>query len=435
MKPVSLYIHYPFCELKCPYCDFNSHVRENVNQQNFLNAYLKEIDFYKNYLKEREIQTIYFGGGTPSLMAPNMVAEILNKLNKDFKLSNNPEITIEANPSSSEIEKFKSFKQAGINRISIGVQSFDDNRLKFLGRKHNAKEAIKAIESAKQIFDDRLSFDLIYATKNQTLDDWQKELEQAVKFNPKHLSLYQLTIEKGTDFFNQYKKGEAKTVNDDLAEDMYFYTIDKLKQHGLKKYEISNFAALSHESQHNLNYWRYGEYLGLGAGAHSRVELAEFRVENLNSYVELSLRVNNNERSNPENLKELDCHVTDSTRNDGSYNDVSRTGIYNIHSPEKWLEQVNKTGSGTQKHWKLDKQEVLEEMLFMGLRVKEGIKLEKFTELFGKSFDEIFDMNKINYLFQEELLKVTNNKSLKATDKGMMIHTSVYKKLIEISNL
>ena len=385
----SLYFHWPFCELKCPYCDFNSHVREKTDHTKWLRAYLKEIDFYADYLKGKEIKTIYFGGGTPSLMKPEMIAEIINKIKAEFNLRNNAEITIEANPASSEIEKFKAFKDAGINRISIGIQSFNEERLKFLGRKHNRAQAIKAIEAAKEIFGN-FTFDLIYATKGQTEKSWSDELDFALKFDPPHISLYQLTIEKGTEFYSETKNGAIKTTKDELSENLYFQTLERLKHNGLERYEISNFAKQGFESQHNMNYWNYGEYMGIGAGAHSRVKIKPAG--------ELS---------------------------------ESRYSIYDIHNPENWLDAVFKKGNGIQKKAILSKQQMLEEMLYMGLRIREGISLNNFQKVLEKDFFEIFKKEKISFFEQEGLLKLTES-HLKLTDNGIMLHSSLCKKIINL---
>ncbi len=394
MVEISLYFHYPFCESKCPYCDFNSNVRDNLDDNKWQNAYLKEIDYYNNYLQNKIIKTIYFGGGTPSLMNLKTLEAILNKLSKDYKIAKNCEITIEANPASSEIKKFKNFKTLGINRISIGIQSFDENRLKFLGRKHDKNQAISAIHYAQKIFDN-YSFDLIYATKNQTLNDWEKELDFALKFKPPHISLYQLTIEKGTDFYSQTKKGEIKTTQDEMAEKLYFQTQNTLEKNGIFRYEVSNFARRGFESKHNLNYWNYGEYLGIGAGAHSRINL---------------------------DLPQPNNKFT------------PRTAIYDIHNPENWLKTTLKENVGIQKKIELTQQQMLEEMLYMGLRIKNGIKLKNFKAILGKDFSEIFDKKTLQFLENQNLIKLSKTK-LKATKNGIMLHSAITKKIINSSKL
>lgn len=391
-------------------------MREKVDNEKWLAAYLKEIDFYSDYLKEKDIQTIYFGGGTPSLMKPEMVAEIISKIKKDFKVKDNAEITLEANPASSEIEKFRAFKQAGVNRLSIGIQSFDEERLKFLGRKHNRIEAIKAIEAARQIFDN-YTFDLIYATKGQTEESWRSELDFALKFNAPHISLYQLTIEKGTDFYGQDKKGEIKTTNDGLSENLYFQTVERLAENGLERYEISNFARLGFESQHNMNYWNYGEYLGIGAGAHSRINIDRHCEEQSDAAIH---------PNEPDSKSDgLLRHFI--PRND----DNTRISIFDIHSPENWLEAVMTKGNGIQKKLELSKQQMLEEMLYMGLRIRDGIELSNFNRILGKGFFEIFDKKKTDFLISEGMLEVSSR--LKATEKSIMLHSSLVKKLIKIA--
>jgi putative oxygen-independent coproporphyrinogen III oxidase len=377
----SLYIHWPFCESKCPYCDFNSHVREKIEFDRWQNSYLKEIDFYKNKLGNKKIDSIFFGGGTPSLMKPEMIENILKKVRDEFIVKDDIEITLEANPSSFEAAKFRDFKAAGINRVSIGVQSFDEAALKFLGRRHDKTQAINAIEQAGKIFGN-FSFDLIYALPSQTLESWNRELDFALKFGSPHISLYQLTIEKGTPFYADYHNGKFKLPSEELQTELYLATVEKCREKGLMRYEVSNFAKPGFESQHNLNYWLQNDYIGIGPGAHGRVHEGTVKVATMD-----------------------------------------------IHNPENWLEAMEQKGDSTQSKEPLSQKEILEELIFMGLRIREGIKLEKFSVL-GFKFSETFDQCLIKKLCDEGLMMVDNER-VRLTDEGLLLHTSIVKKLLE----
>lgn len=267
---LALYIHWPFCLSKCPYCDFNSHVRDEYGETAWRDAITNEIIKTKNQLGQRTLKTIFFGGGTPSLMQPSTVAAIIDAACNAWQIDENLEISLEANPNSVEVEKFKALANAGVNRISIGVQSFIAERLKQLGRMHSSADAKRAIEVAKSCFQ-RVSFDLIYATPNQTINAWENELAEALAYNTEHLSLYQLTIEPNTPFAKLHARGELPLPADDLAADLYELTENLCAQKGLYAYEVSNYAKTGSECRHNLTYWNYGEYVGIGPGAHGRI--------------------------------------------------------------------------------------------------------------------------------------------------------------------
>ncbi len=262
---VSIYIHWPFCLKKCPYCDFNSYVRDNVDHKTWYQTYFKDFEAQKHYFANKKIKSIFFGGGTPSLMEASAVAEMIAYFTKH---NGEPikEITLESNPSTFEIARFKDFKQAGVNRLSTGIQSFSDKNLKFLGRNHNVKEAISALEQSNEIFE-RTSFDLIMGLPHQSFDELKADLELGLKFFKEHISIYQLTIEEGTLFF----KNKVKELNEEVASVFFEYIVNTLYSRGIKQYEISNFALPGCESIHNLNYWRGGEYLGFGPNAQGRV--------------------------------------------------------------------------------------------------------------------------------------------------------------------
>ena len=269
-NPISLYFHWPFCKSKCPYCDFNSHVTETVDHALWAKAYGREIEKFKNQISGKDITSIFFGGGTPSLMKPSTVSSIINEISRIASINRETEITLETNPTSYEAAKFEDFKTAGINRVSIGIQSLNDTDLKFLGREHSAKEAVKTIESASRIFDN-YSFDLIYSRPNQTIENWQTELRAALELARDHLSLYQLTIEKGTKFYAMHQRKEFIMPGEELSYQLYELTYEIMIESGFNRYEISNFARNKKESTHNLCYWQYDDYLGIGPGAHSRI--------------------------------------------------------------------------------------------------------------------------------------------------------------------
>lgn len=276
ITPLAIYIHWPFCASKCPYCDFNSHVRSHIDEAQWLKAFKLEIQRAAISLQSsphlHQITSIFFGGGTPSLMPPFLVDGVIQEIAQIWGTNFSPEITLEGNPNSIEVGRLEGFRKAGVNRVSLGIQSLDDDALKFLGRTHSAKEGRKAIEIALSLFEE-VSFDLIYARPQQTLDQWQKELEEALTFGTKHLSLYQLTIEEGTKFHTLYHRGDFALPPDQEAADFYDLTQEVTQKAGLPLYEISNHARKGSECRHNLTYWRYQDYLGIGPGAHGRLTI------------------------------------------------------------------------------------------------------------------------------------------------------------------
>lgn len=268
-KKIGIYFHWPFCKSKCPYCDFYKEISRNINQEEIINSYIQDLDFYRKFLlSEHEVCSVFFGGGTPSLIKPRLIEKLLNHIGKNFPIANNPEISLEANPNTDRENLFSDLKSAGINRLSLGVQSFDDNELKFLGRTHSAAQALKSVDSVLKNFDNH-SIDLMYALPSQTAEKWQKSLNFASNLGLKHISLYQLTIEDGTIF----QKKNVSTLPDDEAAKLYFLTEDLLKAKGYNKYEVSNFAHACFESKHNLLYWQGDDYIGIGKSAHGRIGL------------------------------------------------------------------------------------------------------------------------------------------------------------------
>ncbi len=360
---LSLYIHYPFCKSKCPYCDFNSHVRDGIDYARFLRAYEAELEFFAAKIGQRKVVTIFFGGGTPSLMPIFLVEGILKKIAALWTIDENCEITLEANPTSSESSKFKALHDIGINRLSLGIQALNDSDLKFLGREHSSKEAMTTIETAAKVFDN-FSFDLIYARPNQSLESWRSELSMAINFGTKHLSLYQLTIEKGTKFFAQFVRSEFAMPSEELSARFYEMTGEITANAGFEAYEISNYAKKNHQCRHNLVYWQGGDYLGIGAGAHSRIYFA---------------------------------------------NQAERSAITILHEPMLWLKKVEEVGVGIQKQEKVMPQELLEELILMGLRLREGIKEEVFLQHFGKKLNQIFDFQKLEKLANQGLINISKN--------------------------
>lgn len=332
----ALYLHWPFCKAKCPYCDFNSHVRGSVNQSDWQSAYLAEIDRAAEETPDRILRSVFFGGGTPSLMEGPLVAAILERIGKHWRFANDIEITLEANPTSVEAGRFRDYRAAGVNRVSLGLQALNDADLRRLGRQHSADEALAAFALAREVFP-RVSGDLIYARQDQSLVAWQEELQQLIALGPDHLSLYQLTIEDSTAFGALARAGKLKGLPDeDLAADMYAATTELTAKAGLAAYEVSNYAAPGAESRHNLVYWRMGDYLGIGPGAHGRLTLDGKR------------------------------YATDTQRN-----------------PEAWLAAV-RNGSGEKPRELVDPAAQGTEYLLMALRLTEGASLRRFARMTGQ---------------------------------------------------
>ncbi|QCS23949.1 coproporphyrinogen III oxidase [Rickettsia parkeri] len=378
---LSIYIHWPFCLSKCPYCDFNSHVASTIDHNQWLKSYETEIEYFKDIIQNKYIKSIFFGGGTPSLMNPVIVEGIINKISNLAIIDDQTEITLETNPTSFETEKFKAFKAAGINRISIGVQSLKEDDLKKLGRTHDCMQAIKTIEVANTIFL-RVSFDLIYARSGQTLKDWQEELKQAMQLATSHISLYQLTIEKGTPCYKLFKEGNLILPHSDAAAEMYEWTNHYLESKKYFRYEISNYAMIGYECLHNLTYWNYNSYLGIGPGAHSRI-------------IESSSSV---------------------------------SAIMMWHKPEKWLDAVKTKNVGIQTNTKLTHQEIIEEMLMMGLRLSKGINISTLEQKLNTKLENILDMNNLKHYQALDLIRLDANIYL--TDKGLMLYSYIVPRLI-----
>lgn len=371
LRDLAVYIHWPFCAHKCPYCDFNSHVRERIEESDWQQAYLRSIDYYADQIGERSIKSIFFGGGTPSLMNPDIVAAITERIQARWRMANDCEITLEANPTSVEIDKFRAFRLAGVNRVSIGVQSLDDKVLKFLGRQHSAEEAVRAVQTAGEVFD-RYSFDLMYARPEQTLQEWRTELQDALQYAAGHMSLYQLTIEKGTAFYTQHQRGDFIMPDDDRGADFYELTQEIMDGAGLPLYEVSNHAGAGQESLHNQTYWRYGEYVGIGPGAHGRV------------------------------------HVNGQYRATRAHK-----------APEVWMDRVRAHGHGAHPFEALDTEKRFAEALMMGLRLTEGVSRTRLNALSGCIFEDQIAEDKLLRLEKEGYLDCPDDDRIVPTIAGL----------------
>ena len=341
--PLVLYVHWPFCLAKCPYCDFNSHVRESIDQGRFAAALRRELRFEAGRLGRRRLTSVFFGGGTPSLMAPATVAALLDDAAGLFDIDPDIEITLEANPTSIEAGRLRDIRTAGVNRVSVGIQSLDPAALQMLGRHHSAEEAVAALRLARDLFP-RVSFDLIYARPDQTLAAWQAELRAALAIVADHLSLYQLTIEAGTQFEARHRTGTLVLPEPDLAADLYAATGEACAAAGLLGYEVSNYAVPGRESRHNLAYWRYQDYAGIGAGAHGRVTI------------------------------------------DGALRATRRH-----RAPEIWAERVERDGHAMTEDTPVAQEDQAREALLMGLRLAEGIDLAGFQVRTGRSLADSVD--------------------------------------------
>jgi putative oxygen-independent coproporphyrinogen III oxidase len=369
-----VYVHWPFCLSKCPYCDFNSHVRHApIDEERFSRAFAREIETTAARAPGREVSSIFLGGGTPSLMHPQTVGSILDAIGKHWRVAPDVEVTLEANPTSVEATRFRGYRTAGVNRVSLGVQALDDASLKALGRLHTAREALDAVAIARTAFD-RYSFDLIYARPDQTPRMWADELKLAIAEAAEHLSLYQLTIEPETPFFGLHAAGKLKTPDEATARALYDVTQEVCARHGLPSYEISNHARAGAECKHNLVYWRGEEYAGIGPGAHGRLDL-----------------------------------------------DGVRHAVATEKRPEAWLMRVEANGHGVITDDRLNSEERADEFLLMGLRLAEGIDPERYAALSGRALDP----RRIAVLREEGAIVVDADGRLRVTKSGFPVLDAV----------
>lgn len=372
-----IYVHWPFCQTICPYCDFNVHAQTDIDDAVWRDALLADLKHYAVDAPGRTVTSLYFGGGTPSLMPAKTVSAIVDAVAEHWTVSDDIEITLETNPTSSERARFEEFQTAGVKRLSVGIQSLNDNALAFLGRDHSGADGLKALEEAQRVFD-RTTFDLIYALPDQSADDWRQELESALVHAGGHVSLYQLTIESGTAF----NKAGVVGADPDLAADMYDITQEVMAAHGRPAYEVSNHAVPGDESRHNLCGWRGGDYVGIGPGAHGRITL-----------------------------------------------DGQAFGTHQIHNPTRWLEKVGDDGHGTAKRRLLDPEDRARELIMMGLRLAEGIDLQRFRTVTGIDALNVIDADAVPLLVAGGLLIKTDT-HLMASPTGRLVLNGLLDRLI-----
>ena len=379
-----LYIHWPFCRSKCPYCDFNSHVEGAVDHKRWRNALLQELDHVFKAVGKRRLTSIFFGGGTPSLMAPETAEALIRGAADRFGTVSDIEITLEANPTSAEKNRLADFKAAGVNRLSLGVQALDDQALRFLGREHSAKDALAAVEHAARLFP-RFSFDLIYARPDQSLKAWSAELDQALGYAGEHLSVYQLTIEPGTRFFNLHERGELVLPEDDLQADLFELTRAQLTAAGLPPYEISNHAAEGGACRHNLTYWQAGDYAGIGPGAHGRLTLGD-----------------------------------------------QRFATCTERMPRAWLAAAEKNGHGELRREHIADDEQIVEMLLMGLRLEDGVDLPMLEKRCSRPLQACVNQAALDDFVAEGWL-LRSDQRLKATAEGFLRLNAILGALLDRS--
>lgn len=363
-----IYIHWPFCLSKCPYCDFNSHVAASIDQPRWRAALLRELEHFARLKPMIPVTSVFFGGGTPSLMEPATAGALIERVAALWPTVPDLEVTLEANPSTVEADRFRDFRAAGINRLSLGVQALDDAALKFLGRRHNAGEALRALDIAGSLFP-RFSFDLIYARPGQTPQAWRDELARALTLAGDHLSMYQLTIEEGTAFAPAYARGEFQLPPEDEQAEMFEITQALTAAAGLPAYEVSNHARPGGECRHNLTYWLGGDYVGIGPGAHGRLGGEAFRQH---------------------------------------------------RAPDIWLKRVEETGHATQEREVLDPATRAEEMVMMGLRLVDGLDAATFAAASGRSLWDVLEAGGVARMVEGGFLEKTTA-GIKATPAGMLV--------------
>jgi len=379
--PFSLYIHIPYCISKCPYCDFNSHVVAEIPEVNYTDALVRELDHYGDLddWRGRTVQSIFFGGGTPSTFKPESIGKLLAWVAATFPVNLDCEITLEANPGTVDSDKFFGYRDAGVNRVSVGVQSFQPKLLKFLGRVHSAGEARKALDIVRRAHFENFSLDLIYAIPGQTLEELEAELDAALSFQPPHLSAYNLTFEEGTPFHHEYRAGRMQSLSEEEEIAMAELIEKKFSAAGLLRYEISNYARRGWHSRHNVNYWRGGDYLGLGAGAHSY-------------------------------------------RQDDSGPPSGRRWS-NEKNPGRYMMQVTKSRHAVVEKEEIGGSKAAGEFMFLGLRMIEGVSVKKFRARFGKAPAEMY--SRIRDWIDADVMEEKRG-HLRLTPKGLMLANSIF---------
>lgn len=377
-----LYIHWPFCASKCPYCDFNSHVNEHVDQNEWREALLQDLAYVGNQTKGRRLTSVFFGGGTPSLMPPKTTQALIDALSTYWELDAHLEISLEGNPNSIEVDKYRAFKSAGINRVSVGIQSLRQPSLSFLGRLHTSSESKRALEITRSLFD-KSSFDLIYALPGQTLKEWEAELKDALELAQGHLSLYQLIIEPGTAFFTRHQRGEFSLPAEDVSADMFSLTTQIMQEHGYEHYEVSNFAKPSHRCRHNLTYWHYDDYVCVGPGAHGRVNL-----------------------------------------------EGKKYAVRNHRAPDVYLEHVRKNGHGQKLSESITQSDQIIEHLMMNLRLNDGISIRDFHQKHGVDLVSLWPDSLLQSLKRESLISYSAS-TFRVTPEGMIKLDGILKILVK----
>ncbi|HEY1723466.1 MAG TPA: radical SAM family heme chaperone HemW [Magnetospirillaceae bacterium] len=380
--PFGIYIHWPFCLSKCPYCDFNSHVAASIDHDQWRRSLIAELDYFAARTGPRDVTSVFFGGGTPSLMDPAITTALLDHIAKRWHVPDDAEITLEANPGAVDMERFQGFRAAGVNRLSIGVQALDDAMLKFLGRKHDQTEALRALDIARANFD-RLSFDLIYARPGQTVAAWEAELTRALSFGTEHLSVYQLTIEENTGFAGSYRRGEFKLPDEDDAAALFTVTREICAAAGLPAYEVSNHAKPGAECRHNLLYWQGGEWLGIGPGAHGRLRDADGLMRATRQW----------------------------------------------KNPSRWLDTVAALGHGTEDEAVVLPEEYEAELLMMGLRLDAGISAPRFQRQTRRALTDALDPIGLRVLSENGMIAWSGD-HLHATEAGMAVLNAVLARLL-----
>ena len=378
-EPIALYVHWPFCVSKCPYCDFNSHVRASIDSDAWRAALLSDLAHEAALNGGRRLSSIFFGGGTPSLMPPDIVGALIDAATRHWRPTGDIEITLEANPSSVEAARFADLAAAGVNRVSLGLQSLENEALHFLGRAHDVREGLAALEVAQSTFG-RVNFDLIYARPDQSLADWESELARGLSFGTDHLSLYQLTIEPGTRFATLVAQGKLNPADPDHAADLYEQTQAMTAAAGIRAYEISNHARPGQESRHNLTYWRYGDYVGVGPGAHGR-----------------------------------------------------RDGLATLRhrKPENWMSAVTRNGHGLQGEEPLDGRDRAREALLMGLRLAEGVDLDRIARLSGLPVDMLVDRHAIARIAGHGMIR-QDGQRLRIDPAGMLLLDAILPEIVAV---
>ncbi|XP_066914267.1 radical S-adenosyl methionine domain-containing protein 1, mitochondrial-like isoform X2 [Clytia hemisphaerica] len=379
---------WPFCNKLCPYCDFNKYIRRNINEDEMIGGLQTDLEHFIKDYHIGEVKSVYFGGGTPSLAPPYVVSAILETIHKNAFIADSAEITLEANPTTTEESKLRNFKTEGINRVSIGIQALNNKDLKMLGREHTSEQAISCYKKAMELFGGRVSIDFMFGRPKQSVQDWKKELKQICDLGGNHVSLYQLTMKKHTPMERDHRKGRIFLPKDDALAEMYDLSVQMLDEVGLERYEVSNFAKLGHESYHNSAYWNDMDYIGIGPGAHGRL-----------------------------------------TSTSSNHTIRNRHEFQQIADPKRWMSQVKKKGHGISINRSLNHQENFEEMVLMGLRTRDGLSCKRLREMSGIAPDELMNIESIQELIDADLLQIDSS-SMRVTTKGFSVLDSITREVI-----